>query len=244
MANPMLTQKRITKLTTTREAGPRMSRDGVVRALGELAVLALVAAMFGWTQVSGQSARAWAFGLMDIAILGGLVLGIIISFRPRRARTLGPIYALLEGYAVGLISAVYNARYPGIVLDALGVTTAVALAVWFLYGTGIVKVTAKLRRIITMAVIGAMGFYLLSIVSSLFGGGGLTNMGGAIGIGISVVLSLIAAATFLTDFDRIDRLIAANADADLDWYGAFSLLVSFIWLYLEILRLLGKLNRR
>ncbi len=240
MANPALTEKRITQLASKTDVGPRMTRLGVVKALGVFGVFAFVGAFFGWGRASAGAITSGTNTLMLVSIIAALVLSFVIVSKPRTAPVLGVVYALLEGFAVGIVSAVYNARYHGIVVDALGATVCVALCVWFLYGTGIVKVTAKTTRVISMAVMGAFAFYMISLVSSLLGGPNFDAQGGVLGIGVSLVLAVIAAATFLTDFDRIDRLIAANAEAAYDWYGAFGLLISFVWLYLEILNVMGK----
>jgi uncharacterized YccA/Bax inhibitor family protein len=240
MANPALTSKRITRLETTTNPGQSMSRAGVQSALGVFLVFLVSGSIVGWHEGETGLVTGRTSTLMTVSILAALGLAILICAKPKLARVVGIIYSLLEGFAVGVISAVYNAQYHGIVVDAVGVTLGVALSVWFLYGTGIIKVTAKLRRIISMAVIGAIAFYGLSLLSMLFGGSGFDSSGGALGIVISLVLALIAASTFLTDFDSIDRMIAMNASADYNFYGAFSLLVSLIWLYLEILNLMGK----
>jgi uncharacterized YccA/Bax inhibitor family protein len=212
----------------------------VQSALGVFLVFLVSGSIVGWYEGETGLVTGRTSTLMTVSILAALGLAILICAKPKLARVVGIIYSLLEGFAVGVISAVYNAQYHGIVVDAVGVTLGVALSVWFLYGTGIIKVTAKLRRIISMAVIGAIAFYGLSLLSMLFGGSGFDSSGGALGIVISLVLALIAASTFLTDFDSIDRMIAMNASADYNFYGAFSLLVSLIWLYLEILNLMGK----
>lgn len=242
MANPALTDKRLRQITTSTEAGRQMTRAGVTKALGVFFVCALVGAYFGWGRGERGVISSGTNTLMLEAILAALAVSIVIIYRPRLASTLGIVYALLEGFAVGVISAAYNASYHGIVAEALGATVCVALCVWFLYGTGIIKVTDKVRRAITMAVMGAVAFYVISILTVLTGGPNLDAKGGVLGIGISLVLAVVAASTFLVDFDRIDKLIAANADASYDWYCAFSLLISFIWLYLEILNILGKVR--
>jgi uncharacterized YccA/Bax inhibitor family protein len=177
-----------------------------------------------------------------VAIITALLLSFVIMSQPKLARSLGVVYAVLEGFAVGVISAAYNAQYHGIVAEAVGATFGVALVVWFLYGTGIIKVTARLTRIITMAVLGAIVFYGVTLLVMAFGGPDLDGGGGILGIGISLVLAAVAASTFLLDFDRIDKLIASGAGPEYDWYGAFGLLISFIWLYLEILNILGRLR--
>lgn len=240
MANPALADKRLRQITAATDSGHRMSRAGVAKSLGVFFIVALVGAYFGWGRGENGTISGNTNALMLVSILTALVISFVIVSKPRLASSLGVIYALVEGFAVGIISAVYNASYRGIVAEALGATVCVAACVWFLYGTGIIKVTDKLRRVIVMSVMGAFVFYAITILVMVFGGPDLDGKGGALGIGISLVLAVIAASTFLLDFDRIDTMIAANADATYDWYGAFGLLISFIWLYLEILNILGK----
>ncbi len=240
MANPALTDKRIQFLDTTSDPALRMTRAGVAKALGVFAVFGLVGGALGWYEGEPSAVTTNTNTIMIVSILAAFGLSMIIVRRPKLARVLGVAYAILEGFAVGVISAVYNATYPGIVAEALGATVGVALVVWFLYGTGIIKVTAKVTRVITMAMIGAIAFYGVTLLVMVFGGPDLDGSGGALGIGVSLVLAVIAASTFLIDFDRIDKLIAANVGAEYDWYGAFGLVLSFIWLYLEILNILGK----
>jgi uncharacterized YccA/Bax inhibitor family protein len=242
MANPALTDRRLRQITSSSETGRRMSHGGVAKALGIYFVFALVGAYFGWGRgengvITGNT-NTW----MLVAIISAFVISLVIINKPRLASSLGVVYALLEGFAIGVISAVYNASYRGIVAEALGATVCVAACVWFLYGTGIIKVTDKVRRVIVMATMGAVLFYGITLLMMVFGGPDLDGKGGVLGVGISLVLAVIAASTFLLDFDRIDKLIAANADASYDWYGAFGLLISFVWLYLEILNILGKLR--
>jgi uncharacterized YccA/Bax inhibitor family protein len=242
MANPVLTDVRLRGLTPADSSGQRMTRLGVLRALGIFTLFGLVGAGYGWHEGTGGEISNRTETLIFVSIIAALVLSFVITSRPKLARSLGVVYALLEGFAVGVISAAYNAQYNGIVVEAVGATFGVALCVWFLYGTGLIKVTAKLTRIITMAVLGAVLFYGVTLLVMAFGGPDLDGSGGVLGIGISLVLAAVAASTFLLDFDRIDKLIAMNASHEYDWYGAFGLLISFFWLYLEILNILGRLR--
>jgi uncharacterized YccA/Bax inhibitor family protein len=202
----------------------------------------LAGAYFGWHEGAGGNVTSQTNTTMLVSIIVALVLSFVIQAKPRMARDIGVVYAVLEGFALGIISAVYNAQYHGIVLEAIGCTLGVALCVWFLYGTGIIKVTAKVTRVITMAVLGALAFYAVALLSQVFGGSNLISSGGPLGIVISLVLAVIAASTFLLDFDRIDRMIAMKVEAAYNWYGAFGLLISMIWLYLEILNIMGRLR--
>lgn len=241
MANPALMDRRIRQLPST-DTGPRMTHGGVAKALGIFTAFLLAGAYFGWHEGAGGNVTSQTNTTMLISIIVALVLSFVIQAKPRLARDIGVLYAVLEGFALGIISAVYNAQYHGIVLEAIGCTLGVALCVWFLYGTGIIKVTAKVTRVITMAVLGALAFYALALLSMAFGGTNLISSGGPLGIVISLVLAVIAASTFLLDFDRIDRMIAMKVEASYNWYGAFGLLISIIWLYLEILNIMGRLR--
>jgi uncharacterized YccA/Bax inhibitor family protein len=243
VANPALNPSRTRQFETASQAGTGlMSRAGVVRSLAFFAVMLLAGAAVGWHLGTGASVSSKTNMEMLVSLLVALVMAFVIIARPKLARTLGVVYALLEGFVLGIISAAYETQYHGIVAEAVGCTLGVALVVWFLYGTGIIKVTSRLTKIISMAVLGAMAFYLVSILTMVFGGPDLDGGSGVLGIGVSLVLAAIAASTFLLDFDRVDKLIAAGASSEYDAFGAFGLLISLIWLYLEILNILSRLR--
>ncbi len=242
MANPALIDRRLQKITSAGDTGPRMSHGGVAKALGIFTAFLFAGGYFGWHEGEGGQITSGTNSLMIGCIIAALVLSFVIIAKPRLARDIGVLYAVLEGFAIGIISAIYNAQYHGVVVEAMGCTVGVALSVWFLYGTGLIKVTAKVTRVITMSVMGALAFYVVAILSNLLGGPNLDASGGILGIGVSLVLAVVAASTFLLDFDRIDKMIAANADATYNWYGAFGLVISMVWLYLEILSILGRLR--
>ncbi|MGC2169194.1 MAG: Bax inhibitor-1/YccA family protein [Acidimicrobiales bacterium] len=242
MASPALTDRRLREIERADDTGRVMTHGGVASALAIFGLFGVVGAAYGWHEGAGGFVTNRTETLIIVAIIAALVLSFVIISRPKLAKSLGIVYALLEGFAVGVISASYNAQYHGIVLEAVGATFGVALCVWFLYGTGLIKVTQRVTRVITMAVLGAMVYYGVTLLVSLFGGPNFNSSGGVLGIGISLILAVVAASTFLLDFDRIDKLIAMRADREYDWYGAFGLLISFIWLYLEILNILGRLR--
>jgi uncharacterized YccA/Bax inhibitor family protein len=181
--------------------------------------------------------------LLPVAIFGALILGFVIAFVPRLAAPLGWVYAGFEGVFLGLISGMYNVDYPGIVVQALGATAATACVVWFLYATGVIKVTNKLRRAILVATLGALVFYLVAFVVALIGGSNVLTSGGPAGIAISLVMCGIASANLLIDFDAVDRSVAAGVPGSTRWYFAFALFVTLVWMYLEMLRLLARARR-
>jgi uncharacterized YccA/Bax inhibitor family protein len=166
-------------------------------------------------------------------------------FKPLLARFTGPLYALVEGTVVGAITHLYNLEYEGIVLQAVGLTIGVFAVMWFLHATHLIRVTEKLR----MCVIAATGaiclMYLFSFVASMFGAG-VTYLhdGSAFGIGLSLLIVGVAAFNLLLDFDFVERGVAAGIDKRMEWFAAFGLLLTLVWLYLEVLRLLARLNRR
>lgn len=190
-----------------------------------------------------QAVTPWLIG----GLIGGLVLSLVTIFKPVWAAYTTPAYALAEGCFLGGISGIVQAQFPGesIVFQALGLTFGTAFVMMVLYQTGLIKVTAKLRAGI-MAATGAIALvYLASMVMRMFG----MNMpfiheASAIGIGFSFFVVGLAAFNLLLDFDLIERLAAQRAPKHMEWYGAFALMVTLVWLYIEILRLLSKLNRR
>ena len=226
-------------------AADTMTVNGTVTATGVLLVLLMGAGFFGWNSVEVVAGQAVELpGWMFLAWIATLGVGILTAFKPDLARVTAPIYALITGTWVGAISHVYNLEYDGIVLQAIGATFGVLAMMLFLYATRIVEVTDKLRMGIIMATGGIMLVYLFTIVLSLFDVDmPFIHDAGPVGILISVVIVGVAAMNLLLDFDFTERAVAAGAPKKVEWYAAFGLMVTLVWLYLEILRLLGKINR-
>jgi uncharacterized YccA/Bax inhibitor family protein len=234
-----------------------MSFGGVATATGVLLALVGAAAYFGWTgieqttgigideagravEVSTTSMPGWTW----VAILVGLGLAILTIFKPKFARITAPLYALAEGAFLGAISAVFNARFDGIVLQAVLCTMAVFAIMLFLYATRIIRVTQKLMIGIVAATGAVFLVYLGTWIFSLFSDTRPAIYdSGVVGIGFSVIVVGIAAFNLLLDFDFIERGTEAGLPKGMEWYAAFGLLVTLIWLYLEILRLLAKLRQ-
>ena len=190
-----------------------------------------------------NGATTIAYGLLIGGALGGFVVALLTIFKPNLSPITAPIYAALEGLVLGTISAVFETQYPGIVIQAVGLSIGVLAVMLFIYGTGIIRATEKFK----IGVIAAMGaiclVYLVSMVLSLFG----TNLpyihdSGPVGIGFSLVVVVIAALNLILDFDFIEKGVQQQAPKYMEWYGGFSLLVTLIWMYLEILRLLAKMR--
>ncbi|MGK2948238.1 MAG: Bax inhibitor-1/YccA family protein [Acidimicrobiales bacterium] len=222
-----------------------MTVSGTIWATAALLVLLIGAGVFGWNSVDATldtvSFPGWLFPVM----LGGLGVAILTIFKPELARFTGPVYALLQGAFVGAISAVYNTAYDGIVLQAVGLTIGVFAVMLFLFATRIIKVTDKLRMGIVAATGAIFLVYMVNIVLSFFDASvPFLHDTGPLGIGISLVIVGVAAFNLLLDFDFVERGVAAQLDRKMEWYAAFGLLVTIVWLYLELLRLLAKLQGR
>lgn len=212
-----------------------------------LLLLALTSASAGfvWWQVAQNPVGTNIGTLLIGGIVGGLIFAVLTSFRPHLAPWTGPLYAVTEGVALGAISALYNAQYNGLPMQAVALSLAVALGVLALYATRVIKVTDRLQGIIYSMTMGVMIFYLITFVVGFFGvqvPGIFGN--GLIGIGFSLLVTGLAASNLLLDYRMIEEGIANRAPRYMAWYGAFATTVTLVWLYLEMLRLLGKLRSR
>ena len=226
--------------------GAVMTVRGTISATSVLFVLLLAAAVVGWQAVTVNSdARiqfpAWTL----IGVLVGFGCVIAMRFKPQFAKILGPIYAIAEGVFIGAISRTYETYQHGIVLQAAGATIGVFAVMLLLYRTNIIKVTDRMRRIVVGATVGIMVFYGISLLVSLFGGNvSFLNSTSLFSIGFSFLVAGLAAFNLALDFDFIERGSKAGLPKQMEWVAAVGLLVTIVWLYLEILRLLSKLNRR
>jgi uncharacterized YccA/Bax inhibitor family protein len=242
---------------TTPVARPELFRaraeagDGVM-TLGltvgaTLLLLSLTAASAGfvWWQIAQNPAGTNLGTLLLGGVIGGLIFALLTSFVPRLAPWTGPLYAVTEGVALGAISSLYNARYAGLPMQAVVLSLAVALGVLALYATRVIQVTDRMKGIIYSMTLGLMLFYLVSFVLGFFGvqvPGLFGN--GIVGIGFSLLVTGLAAANLLLDYRMIEDGVANRAPRYMAWYGAFATTVTLVWLYLEMLRLLGTLRRR
>lgn len=223
-----------------------MTFGGTLNKFGFLFLMVMATAFYVWNEASvGNSVSGYIMG----GAIGGLVLALVLMFKPLWAPFLAPAYALLEGLVVGGISAVYNDAFakvaPGIVMQAVILTFGTAIAMYLLFTFRIIRVTERFRSIMFAAIGGIALFYFITFILSLFGVNvsGLHN-GSMLSIGISIAITAIAALSLLLDFDRIEQGTAMGAPKQMEWYCAFGLLVTMVWLYIEILRLLGNLYGR
>jgi uncharacterized YccA/Bax inhibitor family protein len=221
-----------------------MTLEGTMTATGVLLVLLVASAVAGWNMVPDNPTGFPGLALAGVAV--GFVCVIALMFKPMLAKILAPIYAVAQGFFVGVVSNFYEQTYDGIVVQAVGATLAVFAVMLVLHKTRIIKVTSGFRRVVTMATMGLMAFYLFSFVLSLFGVefGAFRNEASPLGIAFSIFAAGLAALNLSLDFDFIERGVQQRLPKGMEWVAAFGLLVTLVWLYLEMLRLLSKLQRR
>jgi uncharacterized YccA/Bax inhibitor family protein len=220
-----------------------LSVAGTVNAAAMLLVLMLASATLTWFSmgdvVSALPPLFWP------ALLLGLAAALLGFFRPRAARFASPVYAIAQGVVVGSVSRVYDAAYGGIVLQAVGSTAAVFVVMLLLYRSKVIKVTGTFRRVVVGATFGVMLFYAFSLILSLFGSQpSFLFSAGITGVLFSGFVTGLAALNLTLDFDLIERAAQERRPAYMEWYCALGLLVTLVWIYLEILRLLAKLRSR
>ena len=245
--NPTLGSSTFEKVAGIDSGTARMTLQGTINKTGLLTLIVLVAAMFSWTkffsnpQAGAQAVQSYAV----LGALGGFIVGMVIVFKMEWARVMAPIYAVLQGLFLGGISAMLEMQYPGIAIQAVGLTFGVMFAMLATYSSGIIKVTENLK-IGIMSATGAIAiYYVLALVLGLFGiQAPLINDNGWMGIVFSLLVVGIAAFNLVLDFDFIENGVKQGAPSFMEWYAAFGLLVTLIWLYVEILRLLAKLRSR
>lgn len=230
-----------------------MTVNGAISATATLLVLLLASAAVGWIMsdpIGYDAAGNPQYGLPPFA-WGGLLIGFaltfLLMFKPHLAKFVAPVYAIAEGAFVGAVSKMYEGIWDGIVVQAAGATVAVFATMLVLYRTRIIKVTERFRTIVTTATIGVMIFYGVCFLIRLFAGADSVSFLASpslLGIGFSLFVAGLAAFNLALDFDFIERGSKQGLDKNFEWYAAFGLLVTIIWLYLEILRLLAKLRER
>ena len=222
-----------------------MTLNGTTTKSFVLILLAIFSAAFTWRESLGGGNPGILMPAMLVGGLGGFIVAMVTVFKPHLSPITAPLYAVLEGLLLGALSARYEARFAGLPMQAVGLTFMVFVAMLLVYRTGIIKVTDKFRFGIAAATGGIALFSLLSIVLSMFGVRiPLIHGAGIVGIGFSLVVVGVAALNLILDFDLIEGGVKAGAPRYMEWYAAFGLLVTLVWLYLEILRLLSKLNRK
>ncbi len=245
-SNPALREDTFTSLRSQAERGAAMTIQGTIVKTALLLLVAVLSA--GWTwmkfyQSGGNpaSVTTWIW----VGVIGGLAMALVTSFKKEWAGITAPLYALLEGLFIGAMSAMLEASFPGIVMQAAGLTFGTLFVMLFLYQSGMIKATEKFKLGV-FAATGAIALvYLVTMGLSFFGIHSSFMYGSSwLSIGISLVVVVVAALNFVIDFDFIEQGVRQSVPKYMEWYGAFALMVTLVWLYIEFLRLLSKLRDR
>jgi uncharacterized YccA/Bax inhibitor family protein len=240
-SNPALNAKSFERFGPI-AAGEGMTIEGTVNRAGFLLLVLVATATWTWLQTfAGVPVQGYLWG----GLLGGFAVALITIFKPTASPYTAPLYAALEGLAIGAISAIAEARYHGIVIQAVALTFGTLFALLIVYRSRIIPVTENFKLGVAAATGGIAIFYLVSIGLSFWNIRiPFLHEGSALGIGFSLFVVVIAALNLVLDFDFIEKGAEHGAPKFMEWYGAFGLMVTLIWLYLEILRLLAKLRSR
>ena len=244
MANPFRTSNPVLKekaFTGEIVAGQAMTIQGTVNKTGLLLLFAVVAAAWTWGLAHSETPEATLPWMM-----GGLIAALVTIFKKEWSAISAPLYAIFEGLALGGISAMFELRYPGIAIQAVGLTFATLFVMLMAYKTGLIRATRGFTLGLLVATGSVALVYIVDIVLRSFFHTQVPylNSNGPIGIGISLVIVVIAALNFILDFAVIENGAKMGAPKYMEWYGAFGLMVTLVWLYLEMLRLLSKVRSR
>ena len=250
-SNPVFGTNIFNQAVTSADEGV-MTVKGTINKTAIMLAIVIFAATFTWRKFMGaidpalpgampEGVLPWMLG----GAIGGFIVALITVFSPRRAAMTAPIYAVLQGLFLGAVSAMFEAMYPGLVVRAVSLTFGVFIIMLLLFRSGTIRATEKFKTVILAATGGIALVYLVSFVAGMFGANfGFMHGNGMVSIGFSLVVVVVAALNLILDFDMITKGSQARAPQYMEWYGAFGLMVTLIWLYLEMLRLLSKLSSR
>jgi len=243
--NPALGDRTFQGLSFPGTAEDTMTIQGTVNKTAVLLALVILTSGWTWYLYSQTHNPASVMPWMLVGAIGGLIVALVTVFKMTWSPVTAPLYALLEGLFIGGVSAVTESQYPGIVFQAVGLTFGTLAVLLVVYKSGLIRVTDNFKMGIAAATGGIFVVYLVTMVLGFFG----VNVpyihgSGLIGIGFSVFVVVIASLNLVLDFDFIEKGSQSGAPAYMEWYGAFGLMVTLVWLYIEILRLLTKLRSR
>lgn len=245
-SNPTLREDVFQRVAVTgHDSSASLSVNGVIMKSALLLLLLVAGAGYTWHMVLSQPGdpQVWMPWLLGSLVVG-FVLALVISFVPRTAPFLSPVYAVAQGVLLGALSSMLNLKYPGIALQAVALTMGVFVAMLLAYRAGLIKATEKFKSVVLACTLGIMATYGITLLLGLFGVAvPYIHAAGPIGIVFSLFCVTIASLNLIIDFDFIESMQAQGAPKATEWYAAFGLLVTVIWLYIEILKLLAKLRR-
>ena len=241
MANPILNENRFNEQERILQGVP-MTVNGTIQVTLFLGLLLICSAAFVWSRIGA--------GFTDLGMMltgGGVIVGFILAFiiTFTKNKYLIPVYAVCEGCALGGISAVMETQFPGIVIQAVAGTFAALFSMLILYKLNVIRATDKFRSVIFISTVSIAVVYLVDIIGSFFGlHVPVINSVSPAGIAVSLFIVVIAALNLILDFDYVEKGEQMMLPKDYEWYGAFGLMITLVWLYMEILRLLAKINRK
>jgi uncharacterized YccA/Bax inhibitor family protein len=246
--NPGLNTNTFNSVAKPLEAGERMTVQGTVNKSFLMLIVLLLTALWTWAQFFTHAGNLQSVTVpMIVGVIGGFVLSLIIIFKQTTAPYLALPYAALEGLAMGGISAMFELKYPGIAIQAVGLTFGVLGAMLIAYTLRLINVTARFRSIV-IGLTGAIAlFYVVAMVLSLFHVNLSilsVNNASPLSILFSLAVMVVAAMNLLLDFNIIETGVSQGAPRYMEWYCAFGLMVTLVWLYMEVLRFLGKMRSR
>jgi len=239
-ANPAFGDKAVKRAKKDMSSAGVMTVNGTLAKTFLLFILFVSAATFAWVSLSNSADYIWP--MIIGASMIALVTAIIIMFKSPTP-LLSIIYSLAQGVAIGAISYNYADAYDGIVAQAVLLTVGITLGMYLAYATGFIKVTEKLKSVIIIGMLGVMFYYGIVFLLSLFGVNMTSLFSGTTGVVIGALIVVIAALNYLLDFDFIEKSAKSKAPKQFEWYGAFGLMVTFIWLYISVLQMLGASRR-
>ena len=243
-ANPGLNKKTFSLVRDFAQRDNLMTLQGTVNKTGIMLFLALVSATWVWRQFLFIESPQISLYLWGGAI-GGFIAAMVAIFKPTTSPIVAPVYALLEGLFLGGISSIMEARFPGIVIQAVGLTFGTLFALLFAYKSGLIKATENFKLGVTAATGGIFMMYMVSFILGFFGMNvPFIHGNGIIGIGISGFIVVIAALNLVLDFDFIEHGVEQGSPKFMEWRAALGLMITLVWLYIEILHLLSKLRSR
>jgi uncharacterized YccA/Bax inhibitor family protein len=248
-ANPALNENVFSQAALDEPGVETMTLAGTANKSAILLMLVIGGAMVTWhiffSAANPMTGAMTVMPLLWLGLIGGFIVALVTVFARRWAMFTAPLYAILEGLFLGALSSFLEAQFNGIVVQAVGLTFAIFICILLIYRTGIIKVTDNFRIGIVAATGGIALIYLVTIVMNLFGTTiPYIHSSGPIGIGFSVFVIIIATLNLVLDFDFIEHGVDMRAPKYMEWYAAFGLMVTLVWLYIEILRLLAKLRSR
>jgi uncharacterized YccA/Bax inhibitor family protein len=242
-ANPALNDKTFEQIGTGQYADT-MTVQGTVNKTGMMLLLLVAGAAYTWSLFLEGNTGSLSLWMMA-GVIGGMIVAFVTVFKKQWSPVTAPLYAVLEGFALGGISAILESVYPNIVIQAVALTFGTAGCLLIAYKSGMIKATENFKLGIFAATGGIAVIYMVGWIMSFFGTSiPYIHENGLIGIGFSLVVVVIAALNLVLDFDFIEKGAEHGAPKFMEWYAAFGLMVTLIWLYIEILRLLSKLNSR